>query len=133
MVRVILGVCGLCGHVDGLRGGRFDHPAGCREQVEAEVAALGRDPFLVLFAEDGSDQSDDGGPVREDGHHIGAAADLAVEPFDRVVRPDLAPYRGVVGGECEQVGAGLLEQCRGGREALFQLRQDALVLVVDGV
>ncbi len=47
----------------------------------------------------------DGGPagprrrlVGEDAHHVGAPLDLAVEPFERVVGPDLPP---VLAGEAQ--------------------------------
>ena len=60
------------------------------EDVQADVAAqLG--PFVVLFGEHGADQADQGGPVGKDADDVGAAADLAVQPFLGVVGPDLAP------------------------------------------
>jgi hypothetical protein len=56
---VILGG-GLCGdHVEDLRGGGFYESAGGGDDVEGEVAAFGREPFFVLFGEDGADQADD--------------------------------------------------------------------------
>jgi hypothetical protein len=120
----------LCGCVDDLWGGGFDEAAGEGEGVEGEVAALGADPFVVLFAEHGADEPDDAVSGWEDRDDVGAAADFAVEAFDRVVAPDLPPERGAEGGEGEQVGAGLLEQLRGGREALVELGEHALVLLV---
>ena len=68
--------------VDGLGSG---------EDVESEVAAL-LGPFVVLLGEDGTDEADDRVAVGEDPDGVGAAPDLAVEPFSGVVRPDLDPY-----------------------------------------
>jgi len=48
--------------------------------VEAEVAAA-FDPLVVLFGEDGADEAVQGVAVGEDADDVGAAADLAVEPF----------------------------------------------------
>jgi hypothetical protein len=63
---------------------------GAGEDVESEVAAaLG--PLVVLFGEHGADEPDDGGAVGEEANHVGAAADLAVEPLVGIVGPDLAP------------------------------------------
>ena len=50
------------------------------EDVESEVtAAFG--PFVVLLGEHGADEADQGVAVGEDPDHVGALADLAVEPF----------------------------------------------------
>ena len=111
---------------------RFDQAAGEREGVEGEVAPLGGDPFFVLFGEHGADEADDAVAGGEDRDDVGASADLFVEPFDRVVAPDLPPDGRAEGGEGEQVGAGFLEQRRGCGEALFELGEAALVLLVDG-
>jgi hypothetical protein len=43
-----------------------------------EVAAFGYGPFVVLFDDDGGDQSVDGGVVGEDADDVGAAFDLPV-------------------------------------------------------
>jgi hypothetical protein len=43
----------------------------------------------VLFGQDGADESDDGVAVGEDPDDVGAAADLFVQAFVGVVRPDL--------------------------------------------
>jgi hypothetical protein len=45
----------------------------------------------VLLGQDGADEADDRVPVGEDADHVGAAADLLVEPCVGVVRPDLPP------------------------------------------
>jgi hypothetical protein len=47
------------------------------QRVVAEVAAPD-ERFVVLFGEDGADQSDHRGPVGEDADDVGAAADLLV-------------------------------------------------------
>jgi hypothetical protein len=44
-----------------------------------------------LFGEDGADEADDRGSVGEDADDVGAAADLLVEPLERVVAPELPP------------------------------------------
>ena len=50
------------------------------EDFQADVAAhLG--PFVVLFGEDGTDETDQGLPVGEDADDIGAAPNLPVQPF----------------------------------------------------
>ena len=78
---------------------------GLGEDVQADVAAhLG--PFVVLLGQDGADEADQGVAVGEDADDVGAAADLAVEPFLRVVGPDLPPDRLRERGEGEDVGAG---------------------------
>ena len=74
----------------------------------AHVAAL-LGPFVGLLGEDGADEADDRGPVGEDPDDVGAAADLLVQPFLRVVRPDLAPDLVREAGEREQVLAGVVE------------------------
>ncbi len=85
--------------------GGAEGDAGAGEDVEAEVAAA-FGPFVVLFGQDSADQADQGGAAGEDPHDVGAAADLAVQPFLRVVRPDLAPELLGEAGEGEHVGAG---------------------------
>jgi hypothetical protein len=63
---------------------------GLRDRFGAHVAA-GDGPFVVLFGEDGADEPDDRRAVGEDADDVGAAADLLVQPLERVVRPELAP------------------------------------------
>ena len=102
------------------------------EDVEAEVAtAFG--PFVVLFGEHGTDQTDDRGPVGEDANNVGATPNLAVEPLVRVVRPDLPPQVLRIGGERQDVGPGVLEVGRDGGEFVGQGVDDAVELSVDGV
>jgi hypothetical protein len=71
----------LGGHLLAGLGGVGDGPeAAAGQDVEAEVAAA-FGPFVVLFGEDGADQSDEGVAVGEDADDVGAPADLAVEPL----------------------------------------------------
>src|SRR5262249_55910071 len=44
-------------------------------------------PLVGLFGEQRTDQAHDRGPVGEDADQVGAAADLAVQPLERVVIP----------------------------------------------
>ena len=53
---------------------------GAGENVESEVAAA-FGPFVVLLGQDGADEPDDRVAVGEDPDHVGAAADLPVEPL----------------------------------------------------
>ena len=103
------------------------------QDFQSEVAAA-FGPFVGLLGQDGADEADDGIPVGEDPDDVGAAADLAVEPFGGVVRPDLAPH--VVGedGERQQVLTGIPEVL-GVLQQPVELRADRLRggLVVDGV
>ena len=64
--------------------GRGEGDAGAGEDVEAEVAAA-FGPFVVLFGQDGADEADQGVAAGEDPDDVGAAADLPVQPFLRVV------------------------------------------------
>jgi hypothetical protein len=72
--------------------------AGLGEDLEAEVAPL-LDPLVVLLGQDGADEPDDGEAVGEDPDDVGASADLPVEPFLRVVGPDLGPALAGEAGE----------------------------------
>jgi hypothetical protein len=67
--------------------GRF--PAG-GEDFQAHVAA-GFGPFVVLLGQHRANQADDGVAAGEDADHVGAPADVLVQPFLRVVAPDLPP------------------------------------------
>jgi hypothetical protein len=58
---------------------------------QSHVAGALDGPFIVLFQENRSDQSGDGGLVGEDPDDLGAALDLAVEALDRVCAVDLDP------------------------------------------
>ena len=54
-------------------------PAG-GEDFQAHIAA-GLGPFVVLLGQHRADQADDGLAAGEDADHVGAAADLLVQPF----------------------------------------------------
>src|SRR4051794_17527509 len=91
----------------GVFGGDQDESA-LGEDLEAEVAAA-VGPFVVLLGQDGADEADDRAAVGEDADDVGAAADLAVEAFVGVVRPDLSPDRWWERGEGEDLLAGGVE------------------------
>jgi hypothetical protein len=63
--------------------------------VSAEVAATD-EPFVVLLDHDAGGEADQRAVVGEDADDVGAAADLAVDPLERVGRAQLRP---VVDGE----------------------------------
>ena len=65
-------------------------------------------PFVVLFEQDGSDETPDGGLVGEDADDLGAPLDLAVEAFDRIGGVQLGPMRGWKAHECEHIRLGLV-------------------------
>jgi hypothetical protein len=46
---------------------------------------------VVLFAQEGAGEADHGGVVGEDADDIGAAADLLVDPLQRVGAAELGP------------------------------------------
>jgi hypothetical protein len=72
------------------------------EAFHGDVAAADQ-PVVVLLGEDRADQADHGGAVGEDADDVGAPADLAVQTFEWVVRPNLAPVLAGEGGEGEDV------------------------------
>jgi hypothetical protein len=71
-------------------GGRDEAQTRFGEDAEVKVATA-LDQLVVLLGQDSTDESDEGVAVGEDPHDVGAAADLPVEAFLWVVRPDLAP------------------------------------------
>jgi hypothetical protein len=81
------------------RGGDIgQRPSDGSQHVQAHVAA-GFDPFVGLLGQHRADQPDDRGPVGEDAHHVGATADLLVQPLLGVVGPNLRPDLAGEGGE----------------------------------
>jgi hypothetical protein len=94
--------------------------------------AAGFGPFVVLLRKDGADEPDDGIAAREDPDYAGAAAYLLVEPFLRVVGPDLPPDLAGERGERQDVLAGVIEMGRGGGELGLQRGDDLVVLGADG-
>ena len=78
------------------------------QDLKSEVAsAFG--PFIVLLGQYRTDQAGDGIAVGEDPHHIGAAADLFVQPLVGVIRPDLGPHVPRERGERQDLGPGAIE------------------------
>src|SRR5829696_7768856 len=75
----------------------------------AEVAAADQ-PFVVLLDQQGAGQADQGLVVGEHAHHVGAPADLTVDPLQGVGRAQLGPVRRWEPIEGEQVGLGLQQQ-----------------------
>ncbi len=65
--------------------------SGLGEQVEPHVAA-GFGPLVVLLGQDRPDEPDDGGAVGEDADHVGAAADLLVQPCSSVATQGWADF-----------------------------------------
>ena len=51
---------------------------------QGHVAGALHSPLVVLFEQDGADESDDGVLVGEDADDLGSAFDLAVEPLEGV-------------------------------------------------
>src|SRR5690606_16151836 len=99
--------------------------------VKAEItAAFG--PFVGLFSEDRSDQTDDRVTVREDANAIGAATDLAVETLVRVVRPDLLPEPLGELGEGENIRPGGVEVLVRVWELAFDVVKETVKLGVNG-
>ena len=80
----------------------------------------------MLFGQHGTDEADQRVAVGEDPDDVGAAADLLVEPFLGVVRPDLAPDLLGERGERQQVRAGLLEVGGDLRELVSQRTDDPI-------
>ena len=85
----------------------------------AEVA-VADEPFVVLFDHDAGGEPDQRAIVGEDADDVGAAADLAVDPFERVGRAQLRPVVGGEGVEGEQVLLGFFEQRGDFRQWLAQ-------------
>ena len=71
--------------------------AGNRDVVQSRLQVLHVHVFLVAplgtchMAKAGADQHQGGVAVRERSHHAGSAADLTVQPLDRVVGADTRP------------------------------------------
>ena len=81
----------------------------------------GPSPFMrvVLLDREHRGEADQGGVVGEDADHVGAAADLAVQPLQRVGGPQFLPVVGREGIEGEDVLLGTLQR-------LAYLRQPAV-------
>ena len=99
-----------CGRVAALQGRIHD----CKRRVHRRrsklLARRGRSIHVVLFEEQGSDQTGDGGLVGKDADDFAASLDLAVEPLQRVggVQPGA-----MLGGEAhvgEHIDLGLIHE-----------------------
>ena len=90
-----------------------------------------RDPLIILFDQQRTDQADPGGAPREDPDHVRAPPDLAVEPLQRVVRPDLDPVLLWEGSEGQQFFLGFREQGGCLRVAGLQLCSNPGILISD--
>ncbi len=75
----------------------------------------GRPRFVILLEEDGADQPDNGGLVREDTRHPGPALDLAVQALDRIGGVELGPVLGREPLVGEDVDLGVVLGKDGGR------------------
>jgi hypothetical protein len=65
---------------------------------------------VILLGEEGASESDHGGVVGEDPDHVGAAADLFVDPLQRVSGAELGPVLAREQVEGDQVLLGVFEQ-----------------------
>ena len=95
-------------------GGRLLGLCRCQDQrhrLDRQVAALDQ-PLVVLLGEQRADEPDHGVVVGEDPDDVGAAADLLVDPLQRVRGPQLGPVLGREAVEGDQVLLGRLEQAR---------------------
>ena len=55
-----------------------------RDGFQAHVACALHGPFIILFEQQGADETNDGSLVGEDADNVAATLDLAVEAFERV-------------------------------------------------
>jgi hypothetical protein len=87
--------------------------------VVAEVA-VADEPLVVLLDDDAGGEPDQGSVVGEDADDVGAAADLAVDPLERVRRAELRPVHQREGVEGEQVLLGFFQERRDFRQWFAQ-------------
>jgi hypothetical protein len=66
-------------------------------------------PFVGFFGQESTDEADEGSAAGEDADDVGAAAHFFVESLLGIVGPDLAPQLARVGGEGQQLVAGVFE------------------------
>src|SRR5690606_25537556 len=90
------------------------------DAFQRHVAGTLNGPFIVLFEQQGSDETHDGVVIREDADDIGAPLDLPVKAFDRIRAVKLGPMLLREGHVGEHVGFGVVED--GGK--LRHLRSD---------
>ena len=79
-----------------------------RHRAFGEVAAVAGLPFVVGVGEDGADEADHGGFVREDPHDAGASLHFLVQPLERVGGPHFDPVRSREARERENLGFGVV-------------------------
>src|SRR5579875_1698383 len=108
-------------------GGGCDDGSDLGEGLQAHVAP-GLRPLVVLFGQYRADEADYRSPVGEDADHVGAPADLAVEPLLGVGAPDLAPYLPGEDREGEQVLPGEAEVLGGGGQLVGERGHDTVEL-----
>src|SRR5215210_3635453 len=89
------------------------------QRVVAEVAAAD-EPLVVLFDDDARCEPDERAVVGEDADDVGAPADLAVDPLERIRRAQLRPVVCREAVEGEQVLLGLFQERRNLRQRLAQ-------------
>jgi hypothetical protein len=65
-----------------------------KSPYKCHIASALHGPFIVLFEQDGADETHDGVLVGEDTHDICASLDLAVEALDRIGAVQLGPVLG---------------------------------------
>ena len=110
-----------------------------RDRGEPQATATERSDYVLrdfemaMLGKDGTDQADDGASVREDADHVASAADLPVQAFLGVVRPDLSPHFFRERGEGEDVGAGGFEVVGYGGELPGESINDPVELGIHSV
>ncbi len=67
-------------------------------------------PLVVLLEQDGTDETGDGGFVREDADDLGASLDLAIETFERIGGVELGSVLGREAHVGEHVRLGVIHQ-----------------------
>ena len=75
----------------GCHGGQLDEGIIAQrcDGFQCHVAGPLDRPFIILLEQDGADQAGNGVLIGEDADDLGAALDLAVQPFQRIGRVDL--------------------------------------------
>ena len=82
-----------------------------RDGFQAHVARALHGPLIVLFEQQGTDESNNGRFVGEDADNVAASLDLAVEAFEWIGAVDLGT---MLGGEAhigKDIGFGVVHQC----------------------
>ena len=77
----------------GCHGGQLDQGIIAQrcDGFQCHVAGPLDRPFIILLEQDGAGQAGNGVLIGEDADDLGAALDLAVQPFQRIGRVDLGP------------------------------------------